>query len=104
MTSRMRAYLALLLAAMAAACARAPAHPATPEPPGAPTTGAATGLPPVPLVTAPLSIDVVYPREGSAINVRDSTFIFGNVGTGESLLRINGQQVTVEPNGAFIAF
>jgi N-acetylmuramoyl-L-alanine amidase len=61
-------------------------------------------LPPIPPVTGPLAIDVVYPREGASIAVRDSTFIFGNVGTGGALLRINNIPVTVEANGAFLAF
>jgi N-acetylmuramoyl-L-alanine amidase len=36
--------------------------------------------------------------------VRDSTFIFGSVGTGEAQLRINGAPVEVAANGAFLAF
>src|SRR5690606_18484768 len=35
---------------------------------------------------------------------RDSNFIFGSTNTGRARLLINGQPVTVEPNGAFLAF
>jgi N-acetylmuramoyl-L-alanine amidase len=38
------------------------------------------------------------------IAVRDSTFIFGSVGTGRAALDINGTPVRVHPNGAFLAF
>jgi N-acetylmuramoyl-L-alanine amidase len=62
------------------------------------------GLPPAPPHTGPLQIDVVYPDEGATIAVRDSTFIFGSVGTGDAQLRINGAPVEVAANGAFLAF
>ena len=61
-------------------------------------------LPPVPARTGPIAIDVVYPGEDAAVAVRDSTFIFGSVGTGEAQLRINGAPVEVAANGAFLAF
>jgi len=48
-------------------------------------------------------IKVVYPREGRKIGVSDSTFIFGTVTPG-SKLKINGFDVDVYRNGAFIAF
>jgi N-acetylmuramoyl-L-alanine amidase len=62
------------------------------------------GLPPIPHVEGRLAVDVVYPREGHALTVRDSTFIFGNVGTGGAGLTINGAPIPVHPNGAFLAF
>ena len=36
--------------------------------------------------------------------MRDSTFVFGSTGTGRASLAINGFQVPVAPNGAFLAF
>src|SRR5438067_1878159 len=38
------------------------------------------------------------------LTVRDSNFIFGNVGTGDAALRINGVAVPVYPNGAFMGW
>jgi N-acetylmuramoyl-L-alanine amidase len=48
-------------------------------------------------------ISVIYPKEGAQIGASDSTFIFGSV-TPESKLTINGFNVKVHPNGAFLAF
>jgi N-acetylmuramoyl-L-alanine amidase len=48
-------------------------------------------------------IKVVYPKEGGRIGVSDSTFIFGSVTPG-SKLRINGFDVEIYKNGAFLAF
>lgn len=95
----------LILAAAAAACggppppASAPGGGATPAARRAPAS-----LPPVPPRTGTLAIDVVYPGEGQALAVRDSNFIFGNVGTGGATLTIGGAPVEVAPNGAFLAF
>jgi N-acetylmuramoyl-L-alanine amidase len=61
-------------------------------------------LPPVPAANGELRIDVVYPGEGATIAVRDSTFIFGNVGRGDATVTINGASVDVAPNGAWLAF
>jgi N-acetylmuramoyl-L-alanine amidase len=61
-------------------------------------------LPPVPRVIGELAIDVVYPAEDAAVAVRDSTFIFGNVGRGDATLTINGAPVEVAPNGGWLAF
>ncbi len=61
-------------------------------------------LPEIPLMTGPAAIRVVYPPEGARIAVRDSNFIFGSVGSGTASLRINGVQVRVLPNGAFLAW
>jgi N-acetylmuramoyl-L-alanine amidase len=49
-------------------------------------------------------VRVVYPPAGATIAVRDSTFIFGSVGSGRASLSINGAPVTVEPNGSFLAW
>jgi N-acetylmuramoyl-L-alanine amidase len=51
----------------------------------------------------PPKISVVYPLEGQQISVYDSTFIFGSV-TPNSTLKINGFDVKVYENGAFLAF
>lgn len=48
-------------------------------------------------------IDVVYPKNGQKIGAYDSTFIFGQV-TPNSSLNINGFDVKVYENGAFMAF
>jgi len=55
------------------------------------------------LSAAAPEIKVVYPREGGQIGVSDSTFIFGSVTPG-SKLKINGFDVDVYQNGAFLAF
>lgn len=80
------------------ACARQP------PPNGAPSAAAVPALPPVPLVDGPLAVRVVYPPSGALIQVRDSNFIFGTVGSGRATLRINGVPVPVVPNGSFIAY
>ena len=61
-------------------------------------------LPPIPRVTGPLAVRVVYPQEGAQIAARDSTFIFGSTGTGDAVLTVNGSPVPVHPNGSFLAF
>src|SRR5437762_2799126 len=61
-------------------------------------------LPPVPDVRGPLQITVTYPKPDQMLTVRDSNFIFGNVGTGDAALRINGVAVPVYPNGAFMGW
>jgi N-acetylmuramoyl-L-alanine amidase len=75
-----------------------PLVPAPIPPPSTPK------LPPVPEVHGPLQINVVYPKPEQLLTVRDSNFIFGNVGTGSAALRINGVAVPVWPNGAFMAW
>jgi N-acetylmuramoyl-L-alanine amidase len=99
---------------MVLACGGAPAPHTAPAPAaGAPkaATKAATEavapappLPPIPHVSGPPVITVVYPRAGATIAVRDSNFILGSVGTGDASLTINGVSVHVEPNGAFLAW
>jgi N-acetylmuramoyl-L-alanine amidase len=100
----MRRQLPLLtfVVAAAAACAAAPA-PSAPAPP-AEAAAAAPELPPVPTVDGALRVDLVYPPEGATVTARDSTFVFGSTGSGRTQLRINGTQVPVAPNGAFLGF
>ena len=86
----------------AGACARPAAVPG-PVGPSAPPAVAA-GLPPVPTVTGPLALAVVYPPAGSTVDVRDSTFLFGSAGTGAAAVSINGQAVRVWPNGSWLAW
>lgn len=81
-----------------------PPAPVVAPAPGAPAPPAAPALPPVPRVDGPLRIDVVYPAEGATLTAADSNFIFGNLGTGEATLTINGYPVEVAPNGAWLAF
>jgi len=74
------------------------------------TTGCASrtaelaGPPPIPARAGPLAIDVVYPPDSALVAVRDSNFIFGSVGHGGARLTIDGQDVPVQPNGAFLAW
>jgi N-acetylmuramoyl-L-alanine amidase len=48
-------------------------------------------------------ISVIYPLEGAKIGSSDSTFIFGSVSP-KSDLKINGYDVPVYTNGAFLAY
>jgi N-acetylmuramoyl-L-alanine amidase len=66
--------------------------------------GVSPVLPPIPHVTGPIAISVVYPRPGALITSRDSNFILGSVGTGDATLSINGTPVPVRANGAFLAW
>jgi N-acetylmuramoyl-L-alanine amidase len=75
-----------------------------PQPVSSPTTGRVAGLPEIPPADGALAIDLVYPRENTPLGGIDSTFIFGNVGSGRAQLRINGALVQVEQNGSFLAF
>jgi len=92
---------------MLAACgtprpATAPAPAAIAAPAG--PAGVKPVLPPIPHVTGPIAVSVVYPRPGALITSRDSNFILGSVGTGDATLTINGTPVPVRPNGAFLAW
>jgi N-acetylmuramoyl-L-alanine amidase len=46
----------------------------------------------------------VYPQANGLIQSKDSTFILGSVGNGRARLTVNGQDVRVWPNGAFLGF
>ncbi|MCJ7498323.1 MAG: N-acetylmuramoyl-L-alanine amidase [candidate division Zixibacteria bacterium] len=54
-------------------------------------------------INNPPMIKVVYPNEGREITSSDSTFIFGSVTPGSDL-KINGQNVKVYKNGAYLAY
>ena len=82
---------------------------AAPRPPSVPLERAPVpilnpSLPPVPHVTGPLAIKVVYPPADHLIQSRDSNFVFGSVGNGDASLTINGVLTPVWPNGAFMAW
>jgi N-acetylmuramoyl-L-alanine amidase len=81
-----------------------PALPPEPTPPSIVVDSAAPRLPPIPRVTGPLELRVVYPPAGAQIATRDSNFIFGSVGSGDAQLTINGIAVPVYPNGSFLGF
>ena len=66
--------------------------------------GDLAGLPPVPAVRGAIDLRVRWPEANAAVGVRDSTFVFGSVGTGDATLRVNGAPVPVAANGAFVAF
>ena len=91
--------LPVALTGLASACAT---H-APPTPP-VPVAAAPRGLPPIPEVEGALRLDVVAPGEGEALPTRDSTFVYGSVGTGGAELTVNGAPVKVEPNGSFLAW
>jgi N-acetylmuramoyl-L-alanine amidase len=89
--------LPLAGALVLAACGAGATPPRT-TPAPAPT------LPPIPLIEGTLAPRVQYPGAGALVTARDSTFIFGSLGTGRATLAINGAPVTVHPNGSWIAF
>ncbi|HEX6643474.1 MAG TPA: hypothetical protein VF037_02295, partial [Gemmatimonadales bacterium] len=106
-----------LAAALLAACSsRSRPQPIVPAAAEAPDTGgasrsmealveaAAGTLPDVDSVIGPLRLRVQYPAEGSVVDARDSTFLFGTAGSGDATLTINGQPVRVAPNGAWLAW
>ena len=115
--------LAIVAAAVVAACHSTPAPPSSatlpspaqsPDPPvSPPTVGSfergimprkAPPLPSIPLADGKLDPRVVFPEADHAIPVRDSNFIFGSVGNGHAALAINGAAVAVAPNGTFVAY
>ena len=64
----------------------------------------APGPPPIPAVSGPLALRIVYPLPDQRITAVDSTFLFGSTGTGAARLFINGLEIPVAPNGAFLAW
>lgn len=93
------------LAAVLSCAPRTAPHPApTPVSPAPSAPAAAGHLPPVPRVEGPLALHVVYPGPGDAVDARDSSFLLGSTGTGDAELTINGQPVSVAPNGAWLAW
>ncbi|MGI8619383.1 MAG: N-acetylmuramoyl-L-alanine amidase [Gemmatimonadaceae bacterium] len=97
----------MTLLAIVSACAPASGvgvpSPTAPMP-GRPPAPVNANLPPIPLVTGPVAINVVYPTANSVVASRDSNFIFGSIGNGYAALFINGEPAPVWPNGAFLAF
>jgi N-acetylmuramoyl-L-alanine amidase len=80
----------------------APRLPSAGPAPAAP--GEAATLPAVPSARGPLAIQVVYPAATDLVDARDSSFLFGALGTGEATLTINGAPIRVWPNGAWLAW
>ncbi len=64
----------------------------------------ASKLPPIPRVTGPLAIRLGYPGPTDVVDAGDSNFVFGQVGDGRAKLAVNGQEVKVAPNGAFLGW
>jgi N-acetylmuramoyl-L-alanine amidase len=104
--------LLVTLAALSAPLAAQQPKPATkPKPKAAavkqppkpldPNTGK---LPPIPRVTGPIKLDVVYPARTDVVDAGAMSFLLGSVGTGDARLTINGDTVHVWPNGAFVAW
>jgi N-acetylmuramoyl-L-alanine amidase len=56
------------------------------------------------VVDGPLNLHVVYPAPNQLLTTRDSNYIFGSTGTGAAQLTINGVDVPVFANGAFLAW
>jgi N-acetylmuramoyl-L-alanine amidase len=116
-TTRIPLYILAALSLVMSACTAPPpvtapvpeTTPPEPAPAPAPVVPAPVpvmnpSLPPVPHVTGPLEIKVVYPPAGQVIQSRDSNFVFGSVGNGDAALTINGVLTPVWPNGAFMAW
>ncbi len=118
MTTRISRALISGFAVTVFAAACAPRNPAAPTPVPvpvpvttlpvptvpAPLPAANAALPPVPHMTGPLEIKVVYPSAGQLIQSKDSNFIFGSAGNGDAALTINGVATPVWPNGAFMGW
>jgi len=57
----------------------------------------------IPAADGPLSLEIRYPT-AEPVSVTDSISVWGSVGSGKARLRINGQSVRIERNGAFATF
>lgn len=77
---------------------------ASPEGQGGDPASVVTGVPPMPVVTGPLKLSVVYPKWKDLVDARDTSFIFGSTGNGTANLTVNGYPVPVWPNGAWFAW
>ncbi len=102
MSNACRALLSTATLVAAAACAPTP-RPTTGPAPDA-SAGKLTALPGMPLVQGPLVPRMVYPRPNQMITSKDSNFVFGSVGNGLATLTINGQNVRVYQNGAYLGW
>lgn len=58
---------------------------------------------PIPGADGPLSLQIRYPT-AEPVSVTDSISVWGTVGSGKARLRIDGQNVLIEPNGGFATF
>jgi N-acetylmuramoyl-L-alanine amidase len=58
----------------------------------------------VPEVQGPLALRVQYPPADAAVDVRDSSFLFGTAGSGGAAVTVNGVPARVWPNGAWVAW
>lgn len=77
------------MALLALGCAGgSPPQNAAPVSAPAPAAAGVTSslLPAIPPVTGPIRIRVMYPAQTDQVDVRDSTFLFGTVGTGDAQL------------------
>jgi N-acetylmuramoyl-L-alanine amidase len=75
-----------------------------PHPDSTPTGLRRAELPAAPRVPDPIGLTVVYPAPNDLVRVRDSSFLFGSVASGDVRLTINGTPVRVWPNGAWLAW
>ena len=81
------------------------AEPMVDAPASASSAPIVAGLPAVPMTTGrPLVLQLRYPGENQLLSSRDSNFVFGSIGSGDARLTINGTDVPVAPNGAFLAW
>ncbi len=104
-TGTIRAALLLLLVGCAGTAARPTAAGTPAGSPAAAPPLVAPRLPLVPRVSGvALAPRLQYPAENQVIGGRDSNFVLGSVGSGDARLLINGIEVPVAPNGAFIAW
>jgi N-acetylmuramoyl-L-alanine amidase len=92
-----------LAAATAASSGCGGSRPAI-EPPALTPVEAGPALPAIEPADGPLRITVIYPPDSLRITAADSNFIFGATGSGRARLRVNGTEVPVAPNGAWLAF
>ncbi|MDQ6634880.1 MAG: N-acetylmuramoyl-L-alanine amidase [Gemmatimonadota bacterium] len=106
MLTRVRAALALPLAAAVACSTATVATTTVPDvsAPAATPTTLPPPLPPIPAVDGPLAIRVVYPTANQVVTSKDSNFIFGSIGSGRASLTVNGVPARVYPNGAFMVY
>ncbi|MBA3497307.1 MAG: N-acetylmuramoyl-L-alanine amidase [Gemmatimonadales bacterium] len=118
MSFQLRARRAAAFASLGAgllgyACARSASAPEPAPPAGTPEAAArapaeslpsSPELPTIKAVRAPLALNVVYPPAGAVLQVRDSSFLFGSVGSGDARVTIDGQPARVWPNGAWLAY
>ncbi|HKU62820.1 MAG TPA: N-acetylmuramoyl-L-alanine amidase [Gemmatimonadales bacterium] len=102
--ARHSALAAVLLAGCASSHPPTTPGPAAPAARETPRSEPPGGLPAPPRVQGPLALRVAYPAPGARIEARDSTFIYGSLGTGDATLTIDGAPVRVWPNGAWIAW